>query len=126
MKTKFGKVVLLDAHSILSKVPRFFEGQLPDFNFGSANGASCSEELMTDIMQLELSPYSSVVNGRFKGGFITRGFGKPEENIHAVQLELSQHTYMDEPSSHYNNDKASQVKIKLKAFVQCLADYAQQ
>jgi N-formylglutamate deformylase len=126
MKTKFGKVVLLDAHSILSKVPRFFEGQLPDFNFGSANGASCSEELMTDIMQLELSPYSSVANGRFKGGFITRGFGKPEENIHAVQLELSQHTYMDEPTSHYNNDKASQVKIKLKAFVQCLADYAQQ
>jgi N-formylglutamate deformylase len=125
MKTKFGKVVLLDAHSILSKVPRFFEGQLPDFNFGSANGASCSEELMTDITQLELSPYSSVVNGRFKGGFITRGFGKPEENIHAVQLELSQHTYMDEPSDHYNEKKAAQVKIKLKAFVQCLVDYAQ-
>ena len=125
MKTKFGKVVLLDAHSILSKVPRFFEGQLPDFNFGSANGASCSEELMTDIMQLELSPYSSVVNGRFKGGFITRGFGKPEENIHAVQLELSQHTYMDEPSDHYNEKKAAQVKIKLKAFVQCLVDYTQ-
>jgi N-formylglutamate deformylase len=126
MKTKFGKVVLLDAHSILSKVPRFFEGQLPDFNFGSANGASCSEELMTDIMQLELSPYSSVANGRFKGGYITRGFGKPEENIHAVQLELSQHTYMDEPSDRYNHEKASQVKVKLKAFVQCLAEYAQQ
>ena len=125
MKTKFGKVVLLDAHSILSQVPRFFEGQLPDFNFGNANGASCSEELMTDIMTLDLSPYSSVVNGRFKGGFITRGFGKPEENIHAVQLELSQHTYMDEPSDHYNEIKAAQVKIKLKAFVQCLADYAQ-
>jgi N-formylglutamate deformylase len=125
MKTKFGKVVLLDAHSILSQVPRFFEGQLPDFNFGNANGASCSEELMTDIMTLDLSPYTSVVNGRFKGGFITRGFGKPEENIHAVQLELSQHTYMDEPSDHYNEIKAAQVKIKLKAFVQCLADYAQ-
>jgi N-formylglutamate deformylase len=126
MKAEFGKVVLLDAHSILSKVPRFFEGQLPDFNFGSANGASCSDDLMTEIMQLDLSPYSSVANGRFKGGYITRGFGKPEENIHAVQLELSQHTYMDEPSSHYNNDKASQVKVKLKAFVQCLAEYAQQ
>ena len=126
MKAEFGKVVLLDAHSILSKVPRFFEGQLPDFNFGSANGASCSDELMTEIMQLDLSPYSSVANGRFKGGYITRGFGKPEESIHAVQLELSQHTYMDEPSDRYNHEKASQVKVKLKAFVQCLADYAQQ
>ena len=126
MKAEFGQVVLLDAHSILSKVPRFFDGQLPDFNFGSANGASCSNDLMTQIMQLDLSPYSSVANGRFKGGYITRGFGNPEENIHAVQLELSQHTYMDEPSSHYNEEKAQQVKRKLKAFVQCLADYAQQ
>ncbi len=126
MKAEFGKVVLLDAHSILSKVPRFFAGQLPDFNFGSADGASCDNDLMTQIMQLDLSPYSSVANGRFKGGFITRGYGKPQDNIHAVQLELSQHTYMDEPSNHYNEEKAAQVKVKLKALVQCLANYAQQ
>jgi N-formylglutamate deformylase len=126
MKTEFGTVVLLDAHSILSHVPRFFEGQLPDFNFGSANGASCSDALIKKIEQVDLSPYSSVVNGRFKGGFITRGYGCPENNIHAVQLELSQHTYMDEPSDQYNVDKAVKVKEKLKAFVQCLADFSQQ
>lgn len=125
MKAEFGKVVLLDAHSILSKVPRFFEGQLPDFNFGSANGASCSAELISNVEQLDLLPYSSIVNGRFKGGYITRGYGKPDKNIHAVQLELSQHTYMDEPSDHYNVQKAEQVKEKLKIFVQCLADFAQ-
>jgi N-formylglutamate deformylase len=126
MKVEFGKVVLLDAHSILSQVPRFFEGRLPDFNFGSANGASCSHELIEKINQLDLSPYTSVVNGRFKGGFITRGYGKPDENIHAVQLELSQHTYMEEPSDQYNVEKAEQVKEKLKVFVQCLADFTQQ
>lgn len=126
MEAEFGKVVLLDAHSILSQVPRFFEGQLPDFNFGSANGASCSDELMKQVNQLDLSPYTTVANGRFKGGFITRGYGKPDENIHAVQLELSQHTYMDEPSDHYNEYKAGQVKEKLKCFVQCLADFTQQ
>lgn len=126
MKAEFGKVVLLDAHSILSKVPRFFEGQLPDFNFGSANGASCSEEMINRVMQLDLSPYSSVANGRFKGGYITRGFGSPEENIHAIQLELSQHTYMDEPSDHYNELKAAQVKVKLQSFVKCLADFAKE
>lgn len=126
MKAQFGKVVLLDAHSILSHVPRFFDGQLPDFNFGSANGKSCSSELINKVAQLDLSPYSSVVNGRFKGGYITRGYGNPTENIHAVQLELSQHTYMDEPSDRYNEQKAAQVKEKLQVLVQCLADFSQE
>ena len=126
MKAQFGKVILLDAHSILSHVPRFFDGQLPDFNFGSANGESCSSELINKVAQLDLSPYSSVVNGRFKGGYITRGYGNPKENIHAVQLELSQHTYMDEPSDRYNEQKAEQVKEKLQVFVQCLADFSQE
>ena len=126
MKAQFGKVILLDAHSILSHVPRFFDGQLPDFNFGSANGESCSSELINKIAMLDLSPYSSVVNGRFKGGYITRGYGNPKENIHAVQLELSQHTYMDEPSDRYNEQKAAQVKEKLQVFVKCLADFSQE
>ncbi len=126
MKAQYGKVVLLDAHSILSEVPRFFEGQLPDFNFGSANGTSCSVELINKIAQLDLAPYSTVVNGRFKGGYITRGYGNPAENIHAVQLELSQQTYMDEPSAHYNESKADKVKEKLLALVQCLADFTQE
>ena len=126
MKAQFGKAGLLDAHSILSHVPRFFDGQLPDFNFGSANGESCSSELINKVAQLDLSPYSSVVNGRFKGGYITRGYGNPKENIHAVQLELSQHTYMDEPSDRYNEQKAEQVKEKLQVFVQCLADFSQE
>lgn len=125
MKTKYGKVVLLDAHSILSHVPRFFEGQLPDFNFGNVDGASCSSALIDKVEQLDLSPYSAVVNGRFKGGYITRGYGCPENNIHAIQLELSQRTYMDESNEQYNELKAEQVKTKLLAFVQCLADFSQ-
>ena len=125
LKQKYNKVVLLDAHSILSTVPRFFEGKLPDFNFGSGNGISCDEKLMQSIEQLDLSPYTSISNGRFKGGFITRAYGNPELNIHAIQLELSQYTYMDEPSDQYNKQKAAQVKLKLKAIVQCLIDFAQ-
>jgi N-formylglutamate deformylase len=124
MKAEFGKVVLLDAHSILSHVPRFFEGQLPDFNFGNADGKSCADELINEIEQLDLAPYSSVVNGRFKGGYITRAYGDPSNNIHAIQLELSQHTYMDEPSNHYNEVNAAQVKEKLTDFVTCLANFA--
>ncbi len=124
LKQQYGKVVLLDAHSILSQVPRFFDGKLPDFNFGTANGASCDELLLENIQKIDLSPYSSVYNGRFKGGYITRAYGDPANNIHAIQLELSQDTYMDEPSSNYNEQKAQQVKVQLKSFVECLVDFA--
>lgn len=126
LKQQYNKVVLLDAHSILSKVPRFFEGKLPDFNFGTADGSSCDMSLQKSVQQLDLSPYTSVFNGRFKGGYITRAYGDPINNIHAIQLELSQHTYMDEPSEYYNEQKAEQVKTQLKNFVQCLATYTKQ
>ena len=120
----FGYAILLEAHSILSHVPRFFEGQLPDFNFGTANGESCSDNLISAIEQLDYSPYTIVTNGRFKGGYITRHYGQPENNIHAVQLELSQRTYMNEPTNEYNERLATQVKPKLKALVKCLIDFS--
>jgi N-formylglutamate deformylase len=125
MKKTFGKAVLLEAHSILSHVPRFFEGQLPDFNFGSANGKSCSIELMQELESIDFSPYSMVSNGRFKGGYITRAYGAPENDIHAIQLELSQRTYMNEPSNIYNETLAQQVIPKLEKLVACLLTFAQ-
>ncbi len=125
IKQHFGKAVLLDAHSILSQVPRFFADKLPDFNFGTADGQSCAAQLIEQVEQLDLTPYSSVINGRFKGGYITRAYGKPEKNIHAIQLELSQCTYLQEPSNQYLEDEANKVKIKLNAFVQCLINFAQ-
>lgn len=126
LKQQYGKVVLLDAHSILSQVPRFFEGKLPDFNFGTADGTSCDNELLKYIEKIDFHPYTSICNGRFKGGYITRAYGDPANNIHAIQLELSQATYMDEPSNHYNKEKAEQVKLKLKNFIQCLVNFTQQ
>ena len=125
LKQKYHKVVLLDAHSIRSHVPRFFEGQLPDFNFGTGEGISCSEQLLTDIESIDLFPYSGISNGRFKGGYITRTYGDPKNNIHAIQLELSQNTYLDESTNAYNEKKAAQVKIHLKSFVECLLNFSQ-
>jgi len=126
IKQKFGQGVLLEAHSILSHVPRFFAGQLPDFNFGNADGNSCSSEMLTEVKSLDYSPYTMVSNGRFKGGFITRNYGKPSEGIHALQLELSQITYMNEASCEYNDELANLVKPKLKALVQCLINFAEE
>lgn len=110
LKAEYGYAILLDAHSILSEVPRFFDGELPDFNFGTANGASCSPQLTEEIQSLDYTPYTHVTNGRFKGGYITRKYGDPKNNIHAIQLELSQKTYMNEKSLAYNDVLADQVK----------------
>lgn len=125
IKSEFGQAVLLEAHSIRSEVPRFFEGQLPDFNFGSADGTSCDDALMTEIQALPFQPYSMVCNGRFKGGYITRAFGQPEQSIHAIQLELSQRTYMNEEAMTYNESLAESVIPKLELLVKTLIQFAQ-
>lgn len=120
----FGRAVLLEAHSIRSEVPRFFEGQLPDFNFGSSDGKSCSSRLVEAITSLDYAPYTMVCNGRFKGGYITRAYGQPEKNIHAIQLELSQRTYMNEQAMTFNDELATQVQPKLQMLVQALINFA--
>ncbi|XQW84997.1 N-formylglutamate deformylase [Thalassotalea piscium] len=126
IKQQHSRAVLLEAHSILSTVPRFFEGQLPDFNFGTANGKSCSQALLAEITQLDLAPYTMVTNGRFKGGYITRAYGDPTNNIHAIQLELSQRTYLDEQNFHYIDSLANKVKPKLRSLVELLIAFSQQ
>ena len=93
-----GVAVLWDAHSIRSVLPRFFDGKLPDLNLGTADGASCAPELAAQLLQIaQAAPgYTAVLNGRFKGGYITRHYGQPAQNIHAVQLEMTQCSYMQE------------------------------
>ena len=93
-----GKVVLWDAHSIRSVLPRFFEGKLPDLNLGTADGKSCDPALANALLETaqQAQGYTAVLNGRFKGGYITRHYGDPARNIHAVQLEMTQCSYMQE------------------------------
>lgn len=115
IKQQHGYAILIDCHSIKSHVPRFFDGQLPDLNIGTNSGKSCSKEL-ADKFEAVLnaqSKYSYVFNGRFKGGYITRHYGQPENNIHAIQIEISQINYMDESNNRYSVDKAEQLKTLL-------------
>ncbi|CAH2925881.1 MAG: N-formylglutamate deformylase (EC [uncultured Paraburkholderia sp.] len=113
LKAKHGKVLLWEAHSIRSRVPRFFEGRLPDFNFGTSNGASAVAGLAEELAAVveRHGGYSAVANGRFKGGYITRHYGQPSQGVHAVQLELSQITYMQEQLP-YAYDEALAAKIE--------------
>lgn len=92
-----GGLLLWEAHSIASVIPRLFDGKLPDLNIGTADGASCAPALEAAVRrELEACEYSWAVNGRFKGGYITRHYGDPARHIHAIQLEMCQSTYMDE------------------------------
>jgi len=125
IRSQHGHAVLWDAHSIASEVPRLFDGRLPDFNLGTNAGRSCDPSLAVAVFDRAqaASGYTSVLNGRFKGGFITRNYGNPGRGIHALQLELSQITYMDEADPWpYRIDRANAVKPHLKAFLEtCLA-----
>ncbi|MBT9466001.1 N-formylglutamate deformylase [Hydrogenophaga sp.] len=98
LKAVHGKAVLWDAHSIRSVLPRFFAGKLPDLNLGSGNGTSCDPTLSAALLAIAESAtgHTAVLNGRFKGGYITRQYGQPAQNIHAIQLEMTQCSYMQE------------------------------
>ena len=98
LKDRHGIAILWEAHSIRSHVPRLFEGRLPDLNLGTAGGASCAPGLAEKLAAIAkgASGYSAVLNGRFTGGYITRHFGRPGAGVHAVQLELTQSSYMAE------------------------------
>jgi len=107
LKDKFGFVILFDAHSIAPQVPMLFDGVLPDFNFGNNDGKASSNELVAAVAGIvQNTPYSKICNGRFKGGYITRSLGSPELGIHAVQLELSQATYLREVPGVFQLDSA--------------------
>jgi len=127
LKTQFGRVALWDAHSIRSVVPRFFEGQLPDLNLGTANGASCDPALAQRLLDIgQASGYSAVLNGRFKGGHITRQYGHPDQGIHAVQLEMAQVTYMDEtPPFEYRPMRAARVQPVLRQLLEAMLAYVE-
>lgn len=131
LRAQHRKVVLFDAHSIRSRIPRLFEGELPQFNIGTNDGRSCAAEL-TDAVDAvcAATSYSHVVNGRFKGGWTTRHYGQPANGVHAIQLELSCRGYIDEPETPssdnwptpYSDARAADLRAVLKDILgACLA-----
>lgn len=119
LRDAFGYALLWDAHSIASRVPSLFDGQLPVLNVGTWDGRSCGQEIAAAVMQVaESSSHDAVLNGRFKGGHITRHYGKPDNNIHAIQLEIAQRAYMDELTTSFEENAASQLRDTLRAMLE--------
>ena len=121
IKAEHGVAALWDAHSIRSVLPRFFEGRLPDLNLGTAEGASCSPLLAEQLLAISQKAlgYTAVLNGRFKGGHITRQHGNPVHGVHAVQLEMTQCSYMQESwPFEYLPDDAAGVKPHVRRMLE--------
>jgi N-formylglutamate deformylase len=127
VKARHGFCILLDGHSIFSEVPRFFAGKLPDFNLGTADGRSCTASLQAAAASVlaGASAFTHVVNGRFKGGYITRQYGRPTEQAHALQLEMAMSAYLDERApERYEPTRAAPLTGVLERLVATLVDWS--
>jgi len=124
VKRDHGVVVVYDCHSIRSVVPFLFEGTLPDFNLGTNNGTTCARELETAALAIcrAATGYSHVLNGRFRGGWTTRHYGRPQMGIHAIQMELAQKNYLasELPPFTYDANEASSLRKHLGAVLERL------
>lgn len=132
LRHRHSVVVLYDGHSIRSVIPRLFAGELPQFNIGTNCGASCDRRLTDAVkQQCDASSQSVVVDGRFRGGYITRHYGAPAAGVHAIQMELACRGYINEPvgpvteanwPAPYRDDAASQMVARLRAILaSCVA-----
>lgn len=124
LRDAHGCVVLWEGHSIRGVVPMLFDGRLPDFNLGTADGASCRPALRAALVEVlsNQATYTQVADGRFKGGHITRHYGDPQHAVDAVQLELVQRNYMDEESFTYLPERAQAVQVILQQLLEtCLS-----
>ena len=118
-RAEHGVALLWDAHSIASRVPALFDGQLPELNIGTNDGRSCDQRIVSALVSVaEASPFSTVVDGRFRGGYITRHYGRPRDGIHAVQLELAQRCYMLEESGEYDVSGAGRLVAVLSELLE--------
>lgn len=115
-----GRAVLWEGHSIRGELPFLFQGRLPDMNLGTAGGTSCSPALQQrlEAVLAGQEEFDSVVNGRFKGGHITRHYGDPASGIEAVQMETSQRAYMDEASFAYDEAKAARAQAFIRRLLE--------
>lgn len=126
------RVVIYDCHSIRSHIPRLFEGKLPEFNIGTNNGETCAAALETAVLEAAAGR-SHVLNGRFRGGWTTRHYGRPELGVHAIQMEIAMRAYLDEPEGEpdetnwppaYDPDRAASLRADLACILSAILTFA--
>lgn len=127
VKQIHGFAILYDCHSIRSDIPFLFKGTLPDFNIGTSEGVTCDPEVQQIVLQecQAATEYSHILNGRFKGGWTTRAYGRPDDQVHTIQMELAQSTYLatEAPPWAYDPTKAARLRETLAKILKRLCDW---
>ena len=126
LRAAHGHAVVFDGHSIKSELPWLFEGRLPHMSIGTVAGSSCAPDLHAQIAAVLTSEprYSHVIDGRFKGGYITRRYARPADGVHTVQLEMCWRAYMEEaPPYLWHDERAAEVTPLLRRLLQTLRDW---
>ena len=133
LRAQHSQIVVYDAHSIRSRIPHLFEGELPQFNIGTNSGASCDPTLAAAVeKRCSDSDFSHVLNGRFKGGWITRKHANPGGGVHSIQMELACRGYMDEPAvassetwpTPYTDTRAEALQVVLRQIMSACLEFA--
>lgn len=128
VRARHGVAILYDCHSIRSHIPFLFEGTLPDFNLGTNDGTTCAPQVEAAAVGICAAArgYTHVLNGRFKGGWTVRHYGRPEEGLHAIQMELAQATHLaqEAPPFDYDPQRAASLRLHLADILTTLADLA--
>ena len=134
LKAQHAAIIVYDCHSIRSRIPRLFQGDLPNFNLGTYDGASCAAALTAAVERIcDRTEFSRITNGRFKGGYITRRYGQPAQGVHALQMELACRGYMREepgpvePGSwppHYDLQRAAAMRWVLNEILKACLEFA--
>lgn len=130
VKARHGVAILYDCHSIRARIAFLFPGTLPDFNIGTDEGRSCAPQIATWVQEncAKAEGYSHVLNGRFKGGWTTRHYGRPDQRVHAIQMELAQSTHLvsETPPFAYDPDKGERLRAVLRPMLAGVARLAPQ
>lgn len=128
VKEQNGVAILYDCHSIRSQISFLFDGILPDFNIGTNGGTTCAVEIEKRVVELttRTPEYTNVLNGRFRGGWTTRHYGRPQVGVHAIQMELAQKSHLatELPPFEYDEAKANALRPHLSAILQTLEAWA--
>jgi len=128
VRKRHGVAVLYDCHSIRSTIPFLFDGRLPDFNIGDNEGTTCDRSITESVKDIcdNATSYSTILNGRFKGGWTTRHYGKPQTGVHAIQMELAQSAYLETENAPFDYDetRAGNLRLHLALILKHLEDLA--
>lgn len=126
VRAQHGVAILFDCHSIRSSIPFLFEGVLPVLNTGTNGGETCAPQIEQTVDAIaHASGLSCILNGRFKGGWTTRHYGRPAEGIHTIQMEIAQRAYIrEDPPWAWAEDRAARLRPHLMHMLEALSDLA--